>query len=90
MANSRPLIHNVNKPVARRKPSFSRPMKTRIKNRFLLTVVTASLGLILAGRYYWRMDVNAPVKAQPTSSFTLFLVNHRHQLTPILRIIAIG
>src|SRR5216684_9287149 len=50
MANSRPLIHNVNKPAARRKPSFSRPMKTRIKNRFLLTVVTASLGLILAGR----------------------------------------
>jgi hypothetical protein len=42
--------------------------------------IGVGLGLILAGRYYWRMDVNAPVKAQPTSSFTLFLVNHRHQL----------
>jgi len=36
--------------------------------------------LILAGRYYWRIDVNAPVVAQPTSKFKLFLVNYRHQL----------
>jgi hypothetical protein len=42
--------------------------------------IAAGLGLILAGVYYWRMDVDAQVEAQPTSSFTRFLVNHRHQL----------
>jgi hypothetical protein len=38
------------------------------------------LGLILAGRYYWRTDPEAPDGPQPTSNFTRFLVSHRYQL----------
>ena len=43
-------------------------------------LIAIGLGLILAGRYYWRTDPEAPVGPQPTSSFTHFLLNHRHQL----------
>lgn len=43
-------------------------------------LIAIGLGLILAGRCYWRIDVNAPVVAQPTSDFTRFLVSHRYQL----------
>lgn len=43
-------------------------------------LIAIGLGLILAGRYYWRTDPEAPVGPQPTSSFTRFLVSHRYQL----------
>jgi hypothetical protein len=42
--------------------------------------IAVGLGSILAGRWYWRMDLDGPVEVHPTSSFTRFLVNHRHQL----------
>jgi hypothetical protein len=42
--------------------------------------IAIGLGLILAGRYYWRTDSEAPDGPQPTSNFTRFLANHRYQL----------
>ncbi len=43
-------------------------------------VIAIGFGLIFAGLYYFRTDPEAPLGPQSTSSFTHFLVNHRHQL----------
>jgi hypothetical protein len=43
-------------------------------------VLLIGFGLVFAGWYYLRTDPDVPEGPQPTSSFTRFLVNHRHQL----------
>ena len=43
-------------------------------------VLLVGFGLVFAGWYYFRMDLEASVEAKPTSNFTRFLVSHRYQL----------
>jgi hypothetical protein len=62
----------------------------------LPVLVVIAVGLLLVGRYYFRMNPDAPEQPKSSTPFSVFLVNHRHQLKVLaltgfgLTLIALG